>query len=493
MKEEKVCWRKTSPLGAGGVNPSPLALLSFLFIVLFFISCNNKNGNIISEIKIGTHNNNELKIQIDITTTDDAEVFAEYWPDSIREKGKRASLISKKAKSHSIVICDIIPETNYSYQLTTIQNEVKTVSKIYAFQSRKLPAWLQEQFRYNCPGPELLPAEFKSGLMLLNKRESPGIAYIVDYKGRIKWYQMVDGTGYKVVNFTKDTSVIGILGKNDEPTSYGSEILEVNMFGDTVLYLKKGQGDLKYSIHHEILKRNKNEVVTLYVDQRIMDLSSVGGTTRDTINGDGILILDHNGKKLWQWSVFDVTDPLKDLQIIMTKKDWMHANSLNYDKDSNYIISFYNTGQIWKLDSHTGKIMWKYGKGGTIAMPAEAAFSQSHAVHINPFGSMMFFDNGVEKKQSEVFAVKLDETTQSAKINMHFKLPVEVYNDRMGSAYMVGDSTVLCCCSKKHMTVLVNKKGELLWTLQSGMPPYRVQFLEGERLLPYLQPPVENK
>jgi outer membrane protein assembly factor BamB len=170
----------------------------------------------------------------------------------------------------------------------------------------------------------------------------------------------------------------------------------------------------------------------------------------------------------------------------------MHANSLNYDKDSNYIISFYNNGQIWKLDSHTGKIMWKYGKGGTIAMPADAMFSQSHAVHVNPFGSMMFFDNGVEKKQSEVFSVKLDEAKQSAKIDMHFKLPVEVYNDRMGSAYMVGDSMILCCCSKKHITVLSNKKGELLWSLRSGMPPYRVQFLKHQLVAPYLQSAGEN-
>jgi len=51
------------------------------------------------------------------------------------------------------------------------------------------------------------------------------------------------------------------------------------------------------------------------------------------------------------------------------------AGSLNFDKDSNYIISFYNNGQIWKVDAHTGKVIWKFGKGGTIAMPAECDFT----------------------------------------------------------------------------------------------------------------------
>ncbi len=79
------------------------------------------------------------------------------------------------------------------------------------------------------------------------------------------------------------------LATNDEPTSYGSSILEVNLIGDTILYLKKGMGDLKYQIHHEVIKNDKNQVVTLYVEKRPMDLSSVGGNAKDTVVGDGII------------------------------------------------------------------------------------------------------------------------------------------------------------------------------------------------------------
>lgn len=464
-------------------------MFRYLIAVLaigYITGCSNNGDNIIDTIKIGTHNNNELKIQVDISTTAPAAVFATYWPDSAADGEKMQSPVSATGTSHALVLTNILPDTKYAYQLTTIRKGVSAVSKIYTFRTRKLPEWLQDQFKYTCANPAILPAEFKKGFMLMNKRESPGVAYIVDYKGRLRWYHMVDGTGYKVIHFTQDTSIIGILGKNDEPTSYGSEILEINLAGDTLLYMKKGQGDLKYSIHHEVLKKNSNEIITLYVDQRVVDLSAIGGAKKDTINGDGILILDKTGKKIWQWSVFDVMDPLKDPQLLKTKKDWMHANSLNFDKDSNYIISFYNNGQIWKLDAHTGKIMYKYGKGGTVAMPAGSDFSQAHAVHINPYGSLQFFDNGVEKKQSEVFAVKLDGANQTATIDWHFKLPVEVYNERMGSAYMVGDSTILCCCSKKHITVLANKKGDLLWTLNSAIPPYRVQFLNEAVLGNYL-------
>ena len=450
--------------------------------------CFTTDANIISEIKVGSHNNNELKIQIDVLTISPADVYAEYWTDSSGSDKKKRSSVSKNALSHSVILCNIMPKTNYLYHIVTVKNGVKNVSKTYTFKSRDLPMWLQNQFKSSCTFPDLLPPKFKEGFMLLNKRDAPGIAYLVDYKGQIRWYHVVDGVGFKVIHFTSDKTILSILGKNDEPTSYGSEILEINLLGDTLLHLKKGQGDFTQTIHHEILKNNKKELITLYVDNKIMDLSSIGGNKKDTVAGDGIIVMDKDGKKIWQWSVFDVMDPLKDPHLLKTKKDWMHANSLNFDKDSNYIISFYNNGQIWKIDAHTGKILWKLGKGGTISISPECDFTQAHAVHINPYGNLMFFDNGVDKHQSEVFALKINEENKTSKVDLHIKLPPDIYNGRMGSAYMVNDTTILCCCSKRHITVLANRSGVLLWTLETAIPTYRAEFLESNQLAPYLEP-----
>ncbi|SEA92894.1 Arylsulfotransferase (ASST) [Flavobacterium gillisiae] len=460
--------------------------MTVIFGIYLVVGCSGNDGNIIETISIGTHGSNQLQIQIDVVTSKKAEVFAEYWPDRIGIKGKMASLISNNGLAHSIVITNITPLTNYSYQLVTYQDGIKKTSKIYNFKSGKFLEWIQKQFEVSFKDSKLLPQEFKEGFMLLSKRETPGVAYIIDYRGNLRWYHAVDKTGFKVSRFTDDQSIISILGNNDDPASYGSEILEINLLGDTLTHLKKGEGDLQQVIHHEIIKKSKEEIVTLYVDEKIIDLRSIGGKEKDTIKGDGILILDRKGKKLWKWSVFDVMDPMKDPHLLKTKKDWMHANSLNYDKDGNFIISFYNNGQIWKVDSHNGKVIWKIGKGGTIAMPADCNFSQAHAVHINSKGNLMFFDNGVDKHQSSVFALNIDEKNQKAKLDLHIKLPVKIYNERMGSAYMIGDSAILACCSKKNKTVLVDTEGTILWTLESNFPPYRVQFIPKEKLKPFL-------
>ncbi|MDP5199997.1 aryl-sulfate sulfotransferase [Flavobacterium sp. DG2-3] len=457
---------------------------SFILVLLSLASC-SKN-QIISNINIGTHGNNELKIQIDVTTNDQAQVYAEYWSDKKGIQNKITSPISNSGLKHSLVLCNIIPETNYSFQIVTVQGSDKKTSKVYTFKSRKLPEWLQKQFKANCPKPELLPANFKKGFMLLAKRETPGTAYIVDYKGNLRWYHTLEGTGFKVAHFTKEQSILSILGTNDEPTSYGSEILEINLQGDTLTHIKKGQGDLKQTIHHEIIKKSANEIVTLTVEEKIINLKSVGGKEKDTVSGDGIVILDKKGKQLWKWTVFDDLDPMKDKDILKTKKDWTHANSLNYDTDGNFLISFYNNGQIWKVNAKTGKVMWKLGKNGTMKMAPESNFSQAHAAHIDQEGSLLFFDNGVDKKQSSVFALKVDEKNNAVKLDFQIKLPKDIYNDRMGSAYMINKDLILCCCSKRHITVLTNKKGVLLWALESEIPPYRTQFIEEEKMKPFL-------
>lgn len=453
--------------------------------LLVFIGCNSP-APIIREIHIGLHHNNELKIEVNVLTTVPAKIYAEYWSDN-NPSIKYTSATSDAGTHHTLILCNIFPKTDYSYRLITEQNSNKVESDIYTFQSHDLPMWLRDQFKDTTASPQSLPDNFKKGLMLVNKRETPGMLYMADYKGNLRWYHMIDGTGFKVTHFTKDKSIISILGKNDEPTSYGSEILEINLLGDTLLHLKKGQADLKYTIHHEVFKKSMNEIVTLFVEDRVMDLTSVGGHKTDTVRADGILIMDTTGKKIWQWSVLDVVDPLKDPAILKTKGDWMHANSLSYDRDNNFLISFYNNGQVWKLNAQNGQIMWKLGKGGDIALPKDCDFTQTHAVHINHQGSLMFFDNGVERKQSEVVALKINEVDRSAQTDFHFKLPKEIYNDRMGSSYMVNDTTVLSCCSKRHVAVLTKTNGELLWTLDTAIPPYRVEFLSAQDIEPYLQ------
>jgi hypothetical protein len=218
-----------------------------------------------------------------------------------------------------------------------------------------------------------------------------------------------------------------------------------------------------------------------------MDLRSRGGSEKDTVRGDGILVLDRQGRKKWKWTVFDELDPLADEKIVQNKKDWMHANSVSFDKDGHYLISFYNNGQIWKIHAQTGKVIWKLGKGGDFEMPAHLVFGQAHAVHINEKGWLQFFDNGTDNHLSRSLMLAVNEGAKKAQLVNNTWLPPTLFSERMGSSYLVGNQALLLCVSRQKTTVLTDFSGGILWQLRgTGIVSYRAQFIPKEKLAPYI-------
>jgi len=345
-----------------------------------------------------------------------------------------------------------------------------------------LPYWLQEAFSTDSMQPGKIPARFKDGYILLSQRDEPGVLYLLNGKGKVVWYHQVRGTGFKTAHFTDRKTILCILGSKNYATSYGNQIMEVSLNGDTLLHLIKGDGDFTANAHHEVLLNHDNNIVLLSTVERTFDLSSLGGSTKDTVRSDGILVLDRKGHKLWEWTVFDALDPLADKDIMTSRMDWMHANSLSYDKDGNYLISFYNNGQIWKLDARTGKVIWKFGRNGDFHFPDSAAFDMGHSVHINSENDLMLFDNGVSRQQSQTLAFHLDEAAKTAAVSIRSPIPAYLFNDRMGSAYLVDHQTILQCCSKRNTVLLTDKQGTPLWRLRCNFIPYRAEFIPKEQL-----------
>lgn len=457
--------------------------LAALFVVSSFVCCTQTG--VISEISLSSPGNNVLKVEAIITCAAPADALIKYWlADS--PLVAYTSPVSVNKKKHSVVLTNLRPATMYRYKVITISNKKETESNAYDFRTSPLPFWLKDVFAVLNPRPENVPPVFKNGYVMLYQREEPGILYFVNYKGEIVWYHRVDNTGFKVAHFTNKQTILSILGNAAYETSYGNQILELSLTGDTLLNLKKGDGDFKQTVHHEVILTPENNVATLSVEERILDLSAAGGSKNDTVKTDGIIVLDRKGKKLWHWTVFDVLDPLKEKNILKEKKDWMHANSLTYAPDGNFLISFYNNGQIWKVNSKTGEVIWKFGRGGDFKINGEIP-EQYHAVHYVNDHTIMLFDNGTSGKISHVFKISLHEKSKQAFPVLNLSLPKDAYNERMGSAYMAGDSAMLICASKRNSVLLTQPDGTYLWLMNtSGISPYRAEFIPEDSVKPYL-------
>ncbi|MDR6569420.1 aryl-sulfate sulfotransferase [Chitinophaga ginsengisegetis] len=466
-----------------------LPLLSMAAALLLFApGCMNSGGNDIVSITLNPQGQNAIKVKTDILCTDTVDAAVEYWPKEQAQQ-RTTTPLSKHRISHTIVLTNLLPGKAYEYRILTGHGKDLYPSKTYTFNTSGFPVWMKDMFSVVCPDSSVLPATFRKGYVMLTRREDPGVLFLLNAKGDVTWYHQVSGTGFKVAKFTDNNTFLTLLGGPGYETSYGDQILELSLSGDTLANLKKGQQDFKQTIHHEILLNPNNEFVTLCVEERICDLSSKGGSKQDTVRGDGILVLNRQGKQVWKWTVFDALNPLDDKNILKEKQDWMHANCIAFDKDGNYLISFYNNGQIWKIDARTGKRLWTFGKNGDFDIPAEALFDQAHGLHINEHGELMFFDNGVSKKTSRTLSFKLDENTKQAQLRINTLLPRENYNERMGSSYLVGDTTLLQCATKRNTVILTNFQGRFLWLLRTGMSSYRASFIPAERLAPYIIQP----
>lgn len=347
---------------------------------------------------------------------------------------------------------------------------------------------LKDSFWVDCNNFSSLPPVFRNGYVMVYRREEPGAIVLLDVKGKIIWRYQLQNAGFKVVRYTKNHTLFCITGTKENAIGYGNTILELSLKGDTLLYLKQGKGGFQQPIHHDLLLNSKNQIVALSTEAKVYDLRTRGGVQKDTVFGDAILVLDRQGRQIWKWTVFDKINPLLDPNILKTKKDWMHANSIAIDKDGHYLISFYNNGQIWKVHSTTGNIIWKFGKNGDFDLPAYVVFDQAHAVHINNKGWIMLFDNGANKKLSRTLAFSLDKTTKKAQPAINVWLPPPLYTDRMGSSYLVGDTTLLVCASRHRTVVLTNLQGSFLWQLSNNrIMSYRAEFIPKEMIAPFIK------
>lgn len=450
-------------------------VVSFFFLLLS--GCGPDGGVKLIAVNEGASAVNVLMQKIHIVCDQKADIFVRYWESAAPGK-IFVTKVSPGKKEHTLSLLLLKPATAYQYEVVARSGKAEnSISAVRTFVTKQIPMATQEMVMPS-EMQDTLPGRFLNGYTLIARRDLPGQMYIVDAKGKIVWYHTIKDAGFKVAHFTKKATVLSIAAPLSYPTSYGNEILEISLAGDTVFHLKKGEKGFDKTIHHEIFYNDLGQMVTLTLEKKVFDLSRAGGTKADTVTGDGILILDDKGNKIWHWTVFDVLDPLTDPQILKDKADWLHANSLSVDTDGNYLLSFYLSGQIWKIDAKTGKRIWTLGRGGDYAFPRGGMFHEAHAAYKAPGNRLTLFENGTHRQRSRVLVYQLDEPGHKAYLNESIELPGYLYSERMGSAYWVDDSSVLVCSAQASSVSLLGPSGKILWRIRTGFVPYRAEFID---------------
>jgi arylsulfate sulfotransferase len=477
-----------------------LVLLILLGVGIAGIAWYSYNSVSIRSIELSSPNNYAMEEEIKVVLDKKDPIFIKYWKEGSTEKFR--TIKTEEGLQHSVRLLLLEPNTTYQYQVI-VDGLMNVPSKIFSFHTRKQSPWLTHNWV-----KEEAPHDASSlggGLVMLCNARLPGYIAMVDGKGAIRWYWQTDDIGVRAATITPRGTILAMLRPpmkdviDDTPKEEadslremqepirrgamgfagGTAIAEIDLTGkqlwridmDTVL-----AGKYKI-IHHDVRMDKDRHIAVLVRTNKVYDMSEVGGKGTDTLVGDGILVMDTNGKKIREWSVWDVWDIKNDPLIKQFAYDRFHANSLNFDKDGNYLVSMAIEDQIWKINATTGKIMWKLGKGGNFKMDTAQYFSFQHSVHINPYGDLMVFDNSLWKKRSGGVSFSLDTVNWTATTKINAILPRSKYTSRMGSAYVLPNGNLLQTSSKTGNVMVTDVKGTILWELHSYFVPYRSEYI----------------
>jgi hypothetical protein len=173
---------------------------------------------------------------------------------------------------------------------------------------------------------------------------------------------------------------------------------------------------------HEFLVTPQGTALITAFEQVPYDLSSVGGP-KDGQAIDGVVqeIDIASGHVLFEWRSLDHV-PLSDsYQPVESPYDYFHINSVTLDSDGNLLISGRHTGTIYKVDRHSGQVIWRLGGKRThFSIASVARFAWQHNALEAGDNTLRIFDNeasdtaGTVMPHSRVIWIHLDLATMSA-------------------------------------------------------------------------------
>jgi len=435
--------------------------ISIACIILY--SCSFKNE--IENIQYAIDPGNVLRIQVSFNTSRISDTYIEYWEveDEIIKRSER----SDGLKDHQITLIRLLPEKEYAFRILgeSSDSQEKVLSNEFTIKTGSLP---EELPSFNLVANE---GDVFTGNILIRKAQNPGNAMLLDNQGRIVWYHLGDSIFMNPFSWTENNTFISLLNTD--------HLQEMDLYGNIVFELKFGEKGYDRHLHHEIRRIADNRIIALCKDKAVFDLSSIGGMVQDTIQGDGILVFDEAGNKIWDWNMFQVYDPMDDPDIMENKNDWGHANALNIMDDGNYIISFLKFDQIWKINSTTGELMWKLGLDGNFNMFEEDIFYKQHASHQATDGGLIIFDNGEPNKRprSRLIKFNLNEEDLEASASLSVFLPDSLYSFKQGSAYEIENDKILFCIATNKRIAITDLTGKVLWQVISSNNYYRAEFI----------------
>ena len=397
------------------------------------------------------HNVLSVFVTVRVRNADSASVRLE--PTTGEDAGPAMPLVGGAA---SIPVLGLRAEQHYELRAVAYGPGGTALGDPVDFTTGALPSDLP---RYLAGGLDPLPGYvvFAAGMY--------GI--VIDNGGRVVWYhRFPTGPG---LNFMAQPNGRYVARP---PTPQAGDLepwVEIDPLGSTTRTLMCAR-DLQ-SRPHDLIAQPDGSYWIICDETRTMDLTADGGVANARVTGTVIQHLGADGTLLFEWNPFDhfaITDV--DLaERTGTSVNWMHGNAIDLDVDGNLLASFRNLGEITKIDTRTGAVLWRMGGRSNqfafVDTPVPA-FARQHGVRGVGPATLVVLDNVGDPTQSRAERYVIDEATRTARLAHAYVSDPGVVTQIGGSVQPLPNGRTLVSFGTEGRVEEYDGSGRLMWSIE---------------------------
>lgn len=376
-------------------------------------------------------------------------------------------------------VLGLTASTGYQLQVQVKGHEQIATSGTFTAATPQLPAPLSD-LHLQVTG-SIPPGLLITSLLSFNA-DSVGYALAFDPSGQLRWYrEFREGiTGMPVIETKQQpngnfTAYVGPTGRPPLLTRY----YEFTPAGQIVREYR-APAPFYLDNHELLLTFDAGGLPTAHFfafDFRHVD-SFPPASKGDTSIAGHRLIRQRFGAEpeiIWNsWDHFAISDVIEPGSSYAID----HPNSIAFDLDSNYIVSWRNLGEITKIHARTGAIMWRMGGAHnqfTFVDDPLNGFSGQHSPRVLPNGDLLFFDNGWRHTPSETRAVeyKIDAAKRTATLVWEYRHSPTIFTPYVGSVQrqLNGNTLIGYGLAARIVEVTNDKSVVFEATLMNGSTP----------------------
>jgi Arylsulfotransferase (ASST) len=339
-----------------------------------------------------------------------------------------------------------------------------------------------------------VPGTSAGYIFIAPKRRAPQAGpMIIDDGGKVIWYRPLTTRGvmgFRVQRY-RGRPVLTWWHAKAAAAKIGTAAYTIaDQFYGTVAEVRPGNGAIA-DPHEILITRQGTALMTTFRNVQIGDRRVADGGVQEMDLRTGRVLLDWRASRHVAFSESYTKVPRhKDFPY-----DFFHVNSIAVLPDGNLLVSARNTHTVYKINRHTGAIIWRLGgKRSDFSLGRGVRFAWQHDARARPDGTISIFDNGAAPRvhrQSRVIFVRLDLRRMLATLVRYVVHRPPRLAINQGNAQLLPQGHVLVGWGREHFLTEFDADGRALLDLQFGgdIDSYRA-FRFGWRGRPRTRPAV---